>query len=411
MVPDNTMNNEDAAGDDSFGTPLLRIPADAISHQQIPQTAGPVNATRVANTMSTVIASQEDFEKVVKTFDIIRCAKIIGQKLNLDLMKYDDKLMFLAKLYTAGEQIVKTQAFCVLVDHTKLNMVEPPKVYDAQANKQLYDLLINVTEGKALTVIKKYGKTSDGKAALTTLQQLIQPSRQLDADSFKDKIDKFVFPAGHEDPTDTLNEITELFSRREEIDRTYTEDMQNEDMRGILRRCDYWAEKLDKVDAVTAMNQKIYTVQEYFDFVKFDCQRSARDASKKPSKAASKLAGVTTVDDNTTSYESLTAKIAELQRTASKMAAMRTDNAVNPKKEKKDPDQKTKPKYPCSLCQSTDHFTHKCPHLEAAQSSVNPVKNAAAVKGAKGAKKVGFMMALAPMHFGQGEATSTQTVN
>ena len=177
MVPDNTMNNEDAAGDDSFGTPLFRIPADAISHQQIPQTAGPVNATRVANTMSTVIASQEDFEKVVKTFDIIKCAKIIGQKLNLDLMKYDDKLMFLAKLYTAGEQIVKTYAFCVLVDHTKLNMVEPPEVYDAQANKQLYDLLINVTEGKALTVIKKYGKTSDGKAALTTLQQLIQPSR------------------------------------------------------------------------------------------------------------------------------------------------------------------------------------------------------------------------------------------
>ena len=39
------------------------------------------------------------------------------------------------------------------------------------------------------------------------------------------------------------------------------------------------------------------------------------------------------------------------------------------------------------------------------------MKNAAAVKGAKGAKKVGFMMALAPMHFGQGEATSTQTVN
>ena len=83
-----------------------------------------------------------------------------------------------------------SHAFCVLVDHTKLNMVEPPEVYDAQANKQLYDLLINVTEGKALTDIKKYGKTSDGKAALTTLQQLIQPSRQLDADSFKDKIDK-----------------------------------------------------------------------------------------------------------------------------------------------------------------------------------------------------------------------------
>ena len=39
------------------------------------------------------------------------------------------------------------------------------------------------------------------------------------------------------------------------------------------------------------------------------------------------------------------------------------------------------------------------------------MKNAAAVKGAKGAKKVGFMMALAPMHFGQGEATSTQTVD